>query len=134
LIKILPSRMFLAPARLMFSCVSRGLFLLLAMTVFCWGTQYKLSLYHPSEAIHTTPAKLCTRASEIAKDDLHLAFQVSAVDPVLLNWTELFVSVSEPAPSIGCDERSELPIKTCSCQSSPSLYDRPPPVLLRLVV
>jgi hypothetical protein len=53
------------------SCFMRCLpFLLLALMVFAWGTGYKLSLYKALRADGSTPAKLCTRASEAARSAL----------------------------------------------------------------
>src|SRR5277367_6267017 len=45
-------------------------FLLLALMVFAWGTGYKLSLYKPVPKDRTAPAKLCTRASDVARSAL----------------------------------------------------------------
>jgi len=45
-------------------------FLLLALLVFAWGTGYKLSLYKALREDGSTPAKLCTRISDMAKSAL----------------------------------------------------------------
>src|SRR5271163_3327478 len=45
-------------------------FLLLALMVFAWGTGYKLSLYKPASKTEAAPAKLCTRASDVARSAL----------------------------------------------------------------
>ncbi len=48
-------------------------FLLLAFMVFAWGTGYKLSLYKSLRGDGSTPAKLSTRASDVAQNDLQNA-------------------------------------------------------------
>ena len=49
------------------------LLLLLALAVFAWGTSYKLSLYKTLPPGSSTPAKLCTRSSDLVKGQLDAA-------------------------------------------------------------
>jgi hypothetical protein len=46
------------------------LFLLLAFSVFAWGTSYKLSLYKENPPGSVTPAKLCKLMSDNAKSEI----------------------------------------------------------------
>jgi len=54
--------------------LAAGLFLLLGALVVVWGTEYKLSLYRAEPTVQM-PAKLCTRSSEAAKSQVHLAIR-----------------------------------------------------------
>lgn len=104
-----------------------GLFLLLGALVVVWGTEYKLSLYKV-EATMQTPAKLCTRSSDTAKSQVHLAIQPVETTPPLLDTIATAADVDMhgdvaaiPAPPID----SPLP---SSPREMPQVAFRPPPV------
>jgi hypothetical protein len=93
--------------------------------VFAWGTNYKLSLYNAQH--ESTPAKVCTRGSDAAKNALddaadgrtaaHPPFSI-AVPFSLFQGTEDFpVNQRRDAAII---DRSPL-------SRAPILYLRPPP-------
>ena len=67
-------------------CWSPGslLILLLAVAVFAWGTSYKLSLYKASPPGNVAPAKLCTLASNLAKNQLDRTVDAQNAFHVLL--------------------------------------------------
>jgi hypothetical protein len=117
-----------------FRCINRTLLLLLVLTVFGWGTGYKLSLYHPDSAHRATPAKLSTRASEIAKNELERASSGTLVDQTLPVWDALVVSITVPRISAERDYPPDSLQKASSFSISSALYLRPPPARQRSVV
>lgn len=70
------------------SYLPAGFFLLLALLVFLSGTSYKLSLYRPPSRQDEAPVKLCTRASDMAKNSLQ-----SAVSRAVIENDEQIVNV-----------------------------------------
>ena len=102
-------------------------FLLLALAVIAWGTSYKLSLYKASGAEGLTPAKLCTRASDIVKGQLddatdghNILHQVS-----LPNFVRVQVKLAFP---IFCRIAQDgLASEFSPLLEAPVLHLRPPP-------
>jgi hypothetical protein len=102
-------------------------FLLLALAVIAWGTSYKLSLYKASAAEGLTPAKLCTRASDIVKGQLddatdghNILHQVS-----LPNFVRVQVKLAFP---IFCRIAQDgLASEFSPLLEAPVLHLRPPP-------
>jgi hypothetical protein len=103
------------------------LFLLLAFSVFAWGTSYKLSLYNNSSSGSVTPAKLSTLTSDNAKSGLdhgldgHRALAAALLIDLSPTSRELaFVVIG---PMIQQDARRNLaPLRV-----APVLHLRPPP-------
>ena len=97
----------------------------LAFTVFAWGTAYKLSLYKVEH--QSSPAKLCTRGSDPAKNALDHAAGRSAVAHAPLSIAVLF----SPLPGTGdypVDRlHGEAIIDRSPLSRAPILYLRPPP-------
>jgi hypothetical protein len=101
--------------------------LLLAFMVFVWGTGYKLSLYKTTPKNEAAPAKLCTRASDVARS--------AVVDATEGHRTVAFVSL--PAllfapPTVPLDWRSSSVDDGQATNPSPfhppaALDLRPPP-------
>jgi hypothetical protein len=115
-------------------CVNGVFPLLLGLMVFGWGTGYKLSLYHSHATHAAAPAKLCTRASDIAKGELDLAATGRTVEPTTSLRALLVVSSLELFPSLRCEEEeADLVPKASLSRFSPPSYRRPPPAYLSLV-
>lgn len=107
---------------------------MLALMVLGWGTGYKLSLYHVHPSSATTPAKLCTRASDTAKSDLDRAATGTVVEPTTPLWAALVVSDLGFFPSLRREEEGFDPVpKTSSSRFNPASYRRPPPAYLSFV-
>ena len=97
----------------------------LAFTVFAWGTAYRLSLYSPG--CETSPAKLCTRGSDSAKDALDHAAGGNAVAHAPLGIAVLF-SLLQGADGYPVDRlRDEAVIDLSPLSRAPILCLRPPP-------
>jgi hypothetical protein len=102
--------------------------LLMALSVLVWGTTYKLSLYKSSAEQYRTPAaKLCTRGSEAAKNNVDASVHEvpsRAAVPVatsveLLNETERRAHVLPVEPP--------RPRAFLAVRYAPALFLRPPP-------
>ena len=111
-----------------------ALLLLLGMMVLVWGTGYKVSLYKvKSEANASTPAKLDTRSSDVAKSGIdsvtadHEAIQA----PQLLSLLSFSESESKVARPLS--PRTDLVLIPPSFCLSSSLDRRPPPAESRLL-
>jgi hypothetical protein len=112
--------------------MNKGLFSLygvlcisLAFAVFAWGTSYKLSLYkaeHPG-----SPAKLCMRGSDTAKNVLDHAADRSAVAHAPLNLGILFSPLQGSGDGPIDRLRDEAISDLSPLSSAPILYLRPPP-------
>jgi hypothetical protein len=104
------------------------LFLLLAFMVFAWGTGYKLSLYKSLQGDGSTPAKLSTRASDVAQSDLQNA--TTDQGPIELDS----VATALPIPSAGqcASSRDRIaddqPINPSPFHPPSALDLRPPPM------
>ena len=104
------------------------LFLLLAFMVFAWGTGYKLSLYKSLRGDGSTPAKLSTRASDVAQSDLQTATADQGPSELVSVATAL------PAPSAGqcASSRDRIedgqPINPSPFHPPSALDLRPPPM------
>lgn len=103
--------------------------LLLGASVVLWGTAYKLSLYHPDDQHGDMPAKLCTRLSDIAKDNVQLA----TTQPAHAPDAEVVVAmVQEPAMPLQLrwmpKEPSHKPLPSAA---RPQHLLRPPPASVR---
>jgi hypothetical protein len=100
---------------------------LLALSVFVWGTSYKLSLYKIDSAGSVTPAKLCKLASDKAKsqvdhaiDDHKAAFSGLPFKTFPAFTTFLLVLQGEVHPSAPTASLEPL-------RAAPILHLRPPP-------
>ena len=93
--------------------------------VFAWGTNYRLSLYHTERQI--SPAKLCTRGSDAAKNALDHAVDGSgeAHAPVSLAILFFLLQGTEDHPLYR--QRHEAVIDLSPLGRAPILYLRPPP-------
>jgi hypothetical protein len=101
--------------------------LLLALAVITWGTSYKLSLYKTSSAEGLTPAKLCTRASDIVKGQLDDATDGHNVlhHASLPNFVRVQVELAFP---IFCRiAQDSLASEFSPLLEAPVLHLRPPP-------
>ena len=97
----------------------------LAFTVFAWGTGYKLSLYNPGR--ESSPAKLCTRGSDPAKNALDHAAGGNAVAHAPFRIEVLF-SLPQGTEDYSFDRLSDEAVSDLSPLSqAPILYLRPPP-------
>jgi hypothetical protein len=96
----------------------------LAFTVFAWGTGYKLSLYNPGH--ESSPAKLCTRGNDPAKNALDHAAGGDAVARAHLSIA--IFSSSQRTEDYSFDRLSNEAVSDLSPLSqAPILYLRPPP-------
>jgi hypothetical protein len=97
----------------------------LAFTVFAWGTGYKLSLYTTDH--QSSPAKLCTRGSDPAKNALDHAAGGNGVAQAPLSIAVLF-SLPEEIENYSFDRLGHEAISGLSpLNRAPILYLRPPP-------
>jgi hypothetical protein len=97
----------------------------LAFTIFAWGTGYKLSLYTGDH--QGSPAKLCTRGSDTAKNALDHAAGGNGVDHAPLSIAVL-VSLPQGTEDYSFDRLSVEAVCDLSPLSrAPILYLRPPP-------
>jgi hypothetical protein len=109
--------------------LSRSLYLLLALLVFMWGTGYKLSLYRPPD--NRVPAKLCTRASDVAKSAVDDAANGGETHSEVLLLTLSPVPVAPLLLSFRRDRQDGLTKNSSPFRWTPDLYLRPPPTRLR---
>jgi hypothetical protein len=103
------------------------LFLLIALSIFAWGTSYKLSLYKINPPGTVTPAKLCKLASDNAKSQVDqvvegrkVAFSDFAINTGSAFIRSVFIFRGQVAP-----RTDALPC--APLQSAPTLHLRPPP-------
>ena len=102
-----------------FLCVS------LVFMVFAWGTNYKLSLYKAER--QSSPAKVCTRGSDAAKNALDHASDGYALSQVPVSMAVHF-SLPQETDDYYLDRLSDEVISDLSPLSqAPILYLRPPP-------
>jgi hypothetical protein len=104
---------------------------LLALLVFMWGTGYKLSLYRPPD--NRVPAKLCTRASDVAKSavddaanggETHLETPLLTIAPVPVGTFPLLLRRNR---------QDSLARNSSTFAWPPYLYLRPPPEQVRAI-
>jgi hypothetical protein len=97
----------------------------LVFAVFAWGTGYKLSLYTADH--QSSPAKLCTRGSDPAKNALDHAAGGNAVAHAPLGIAVLF-SFLQGTDGYPVDRlRDDAVIDLSPLSRAPILYLRPPP-------
>jgi len=97
----------------------------LAFTVFAWGTGYKLSLYSTDH--QSSPAKLCTRGSDPAKNALDQAAGGDSVARAPLSIAVL-LSLPQGPEDLSFDRlRNEALSDLSPLSRAPILYLRPPP-------
>jgi hypothetical protein len=93
--------------------------------VFAWGTNYKLSLYTAER--QSSPAKMCTRGSDAAKNALDRAADGHILFQAPLSMAAVF-SVLEGTEEYALDRLSDEAVSDLSPLSrAPNLYLRPPP-------
>jgi hypothetical protein len=97
----------------------------LAFLVFAWGTSYKLSLYKAEH--ENSPAKVCTRGSDAAKNALDHAVDGSAVAHTPLSMAVLFSFIKGTEDHPLDRLRDEGDISLAPLSLAPTLYLRPPP-------
>jgi hypothetical protein len=96
--------------------------------VLAWGTLYKCSLYKSQAIQRQTPeAKLCTRASESAKQSVDST--VSGESAVVVQFLDPQLTLSEPLP-VHTVRQEEPPPAVIPLRKIPSLFFRPPPSLI----
>jgi hypothetical protein len=97
----------------------------LAFTIFAWGTGYKLSLYTTDH--QSSPAKLCTRGSDSAKNAVD---QAAAGGAIAQAPQSIAIHFSLPQGTEGYSfvRQSDDAVRDLSPLSrAPILYLRPPP-------
>jgi len=93
--------------------------------IFAWGTGYKLSLYTTDH--QSSPAKLCTRGSDSAKNALDHAAAGNALAQAPLSIAILF-SLPQETEDYSFDRLSVEAVSDLSpLRQAPILYLRPPP-------
>jgi hypothetical protein len=97
----------------------------LAFMVFAWGTNYKLSLYKAER--QGSPAKICTRGSDAAKNALDRASDGHTLSRASLCMAVL-LSLPRGVEDYSSDRLSDDAVSVLSPLSrAPILYLRPPP-------
>jgi hypothetical protein len=97
----------------------------LALMVFAWGTSYKLSLYKTGH--QSSPAKVCTRGSDAAKNALDHAADSHTLSQPPLGRAVLF-ALPQGTEDYSSDRLSDEAVSDLSPLSrAPILYLRPPP-------
>jgi hypothetical protein len=97
----------------------------LAFTVFAWGTSYRLSLYKAER--QSSPAKLCTRGSDAAKNALDHATNSHTLSQPPHSMAVLF-SLSQGTEDYSFDRQSDEAVSYLSpLGRAPILHLRPPP-------
>lgn len=105
----------------------------LGLVVFLWGTAYKLSLYKTSPMHNKVPvAKLCTRASDVAKIQVDAAVsgKIDQTVPLLIGMLLVRAVLREDpghTPVAATDEPLQPLVRL---KYPPALFLRPPPSLL----
>jgi hypothetical protein len=97
----------------------------LAFMVFAWGTNYKLSLYKTGH--ETSPAKLCTRGSDAAKNAMGHTAGARTLAPTPLRIAALFSHPRETKSYPADWLSSEAICDLSPLRRAPILYLRPPP-------
>ena len=97
----------------------------LGFMVFAWGTNYKLSLYKAGH--ETSPAKVCTRGSDAAKNAVDHAAVSNTIEHAFLSITVLFSAVQGPENYPVDPRRDEAVNDRSPLNRAPILYLRPPP-------
>ena len=93
--------------------------------VFAWGTNYKLSLYKTGR--QSSPAKVCTRGSDAAKNALDHASDGHALSPAPLGMA-VHLSLPQKPEDYYLDRlRDEAIMNRSSLSRAPILHLRPPP-------
>jgi len=97
--------------------------------VLAWGTLYKCSLYKNQAIQRQTPeAKLCTRASESAKQGVDSTVSGDS-SAVVVQFLDPQLTLAEPL-SIHLVRQEEPPPAVIPLRKTPSLFLRPPPSLI----
>ncbi len=114
------------------STLGAAVLLFTAVAVFAWGTGYKLSLYKDASQQGRAPqAKLCTRASEAAKNQVEASVTGAPhheAVPVLLALAALPAQIgAPPATALAADSARFQPVLASS--SGPVVFVRPPPAV-----
>ncbi len=105
--------------------------LLLGFMVFAWGTNYKLSLYQAGH--QSSPAKVCTRGSDAAKNASEHALDASSAAHARLRVAVLY-SLPQGPEYYPLDRlRDEVVSDLSPLGRAPILYLRPPPFEQRSV-
>jgi hypothetical protein len=105
--------------------------LLMGALVFFWGTEYKLSLYKADPTMQT-PAKLCTRSSESARSEMHLAIRPSEAATPLLDAIAIGSYTASKSPAV-IPTTIPLDISLPSYSKDlPQVAFRPPPASVRV--
>lgn len=104
------------------------LLLLLAFMVFAWGTGYKLSLYKGLREDGSTPAKLSTRASDVAQSELQHA--TAEQGPIEIISVAIPITTKGVASCASCRDMKEdgQPINPSPFHPPSALELRPPPI------
>ena len=93
--------------------------------VFAWGTNYKLSLYKVGH--QNSPAKVCTRGTDAAKNALDHAADGHTLSKEPISMAVRF-SFSQGNEDYSLDRLSDESVSDLSPLSrAPILYLRPPP-------
>ncbi len=130
----------MAASRIRRAFFSQFTFLLLglALCVFGWGLQYKLSLYDPPQAVsHEIPqAKLISKDEQSLTTDNPLVKSPSASDMVVQAafhglFFAVFLALIAPRglALYGKYSRADQPVRPVSHASLSAFFFRPPPVL-----
>jgi hypothetical protein len=93
--------------------------------VFVWGTTYKLSLYKAGR--ERSPAKVCTRGSDAAKNALEQATDGTIVVQTPIRVTGIVDLLRSTGDSRFDRLRDQQADKISFVRQSPILYFRPPP-------
>jgi hypothetical protein len=104
------------------------LVLLLAFSVFAWGTSYKLSLYKNNPPGSVTPAKLCKLTSDNAKSHLD-----HAVDGHRALFAGFLISLFPTSRELVLVIKGQIILNRIVCnlaplKAAPVLHLRPPPI------
>jgi len=107
-----------------------AMLVVIALSVFAWGTSYKLSLYKSAAEQGKMPAaKLCTRTSEAARNQVQATVSHNhkpAEFPSALVFA-LLLPVEQPAPDLPVSR--PRPRSFLAIQFSPANHRRPPPAI-----
>jgi len=110
------------------SWLTVAVLLFTALSVFVWGTSYKLSLYKSATEQGKAPAaKLCTRASDVAKSDVDASVHQIPVAPEysLATSVELLIEVERRAHALPVQPPRQRTFQ--EVRYVPALFFRPPP-------
>jgi hypothetical protein len=93
--------------------------------VFAWGTSYRLSLYNPGHEY--SPAKVCTRGSDAAKNALERAADGHTLSLAPVSMAILFSLLQETEDDSLDRLSDEVATDLSPLSRAPILYLRPPP-------